>query len=122
MIALVKNYKLGVCRGQHPGPVRTLDFVVETRDDHPVERVYIHFFEKPQVNPGFFNRANNTAAFLLPMADFDDVCELLEGPDDVFVSWVEHSDGNLVWVEVTTSEHALEPAATLASKYARDTA
>jgi len=120
MIALVKNYKLGVCRGHRPGPVRTLDFVVETRDDRRVDRVYIHFFEKPQAYPGFFNQANNTVAFFLPMSDFDDVCALLEGPDDVFVSWVDDSEHNLVWAEITTSEHALEPAATLAGNRSKD--
>ena len=113
MHAIVRNYKIGVCRGVHPGPVRTLDFDVDTLDDRLVEKVFIHFYDKPQSTLGFMNLVNNTVAIFLPRDDFETICGLLQSPHDVFVSWVEDVDCNLVWAEVTTSEHTMGPVAHL---------
>jgi len=110
MIARVKNFKIGLCRGRREGPVRTMDLFVESEHDPALHRVFIHFMEKKPSDMGFVNRVNESVVVFLPVSDFELAKELLSGPTGIFFAWTEDSDGALVWAELTTAEEPLRAA------------
>ncbi len=116
MIARIRNFQVGLCRGKRESPIRTLDLAVECRDDPGVQRVFLRFFEKKQESLGFVNTVKDNLVVFLPVEDFALTRDLLQGPVDVFFAWTSDVEGNLVWAEVTTAEEPLRAPALASSK------
>lgn len=108
MSASVLSYKVGICRGQREGAVRTVDLEIEDPDLPQIKHVVIDFFTRPSERVGFLNREAGTLALAMPATDFDPMYELLRAEETLYFNViVEPGDDVVVWASLSTSEDSL---------------